>query len=116
MATVTLSAAFNTENLWAPRLAGASLKTSTVYEFQSAFGFVRVQGINFTYGVGEVITGGDYTSIDVYQNADFTGLIASYSSGTSHDLAFLFTNGSSDALPNADTINGSSGSDTINGR
>ena len=47
MATVTLSAAFNTENLWAPRLAGASLKTSTVYEFQSAFGFVRVTGDEF---------------------------------------------------------------------
>jgi serralysin len=113
MATVTLSAAFNTENLWAPRLAGASLKTSTVYEFQSAFGFVRVTGTNFTYGVGEVITGGDYTSILVATNNTFSTPIASYSSGTSHDLAFFFTNGSSDGFQFADTINGSTGKDTI---
>jgi hypothetical protein len=90
MATVTLSAAFNTENLWAPRLVGASLKTSTVYEFQSAFGFVRVTGTNFTYGVGEVITGGDYTSILVATNNTFSTPIASYSSGTSHDLTLLY--------------------------
>ncbi len=72
-------------------------------------------GTGFTY-TGSAILGGDYTSILVATDASFSTPIATYSSGTSHDAGFFFLNGSTDALPNADTIDGSSGADTINGR
>lgn len=118
MATVTLSSGFDTENLWATRLADAFTRTSTIYEFQSAFGFVRVTGTGFTYNpmIPQLVTGGQYTSILVATDASFSTPIATYSSGTGASLAFFFTNGSTDALPGADTINGSGAADTINGR
>lgn len=118
MATVTLSAGFDTENLWATRVGDALTRTSTTYEFQSDFGFVRVTGTGFTYHaqIPQIVTGGQYTSILVATDASFSTPIATYSSVSGANLAFFFTNGSTDAFPGADTINGSSGADTINGR
>jgi Ca2+-binding RTX toxin-like protein len=116
MAIVTLTSAFDTENFWAPRLGSAIVKSSATYGFQSDFGFVRVTGTGFTYGLGplsEVIVDGDYTTITVFKNSDFTGTIASYGSATSHQFELFFNNGSSDGFDGADTINGSSGSDKI---
>lgn len=62
-------------------------------------------GTGFTYGVGELIAGGTYTSILIASDAGFTTPLATYS-GAAKDFTLFFVNRSADGLSGGDTISG----------
>ena len=116
MATVNLTAAFDTDDFAAARTGAAILKSSTEYRFESTAGyFVKVTGTSLLYS-GDDPSGGTYTDVAIYSDIGFTAQVASFNSADPLDFSTFFTDFQADALGLADTFTGSTGADTINGR